>query len=52
MKYKVLAYCIRTKEWVTIKEYDNQDEAVARADLYHQATGADTMVEVNDGGKH
>lgn len=52
MVYKVLAYCIKSKEWVVIKEYNNQDEAVARANLYHDATGADTMVEVEDGGKH
>lgn len=52
MIYKVLAYCIATKEWVLIKEYPTQHEAITRADLYHEATGADTIVEVDDGGKH
>lgn len=52
MIYKVLAYCEAKKEWVAIRECKTQDEAVGYADYYHLATGADTLVETEDGGKH
>jgi len=52
MIYRVLAYCVTYGEWVLVREFDRQDEALGHAKVHKAATGADTMVEVIDGGKH
>lgn len=52
MKYKVLSYCETSKEWVEVREFDTLELANSFAKIYNLTAGSDTMVEVDDGGKH
>ena len=52
MIYKVLAYCESNKEWIEVREFESLELAESFAKIYNLTAGSDTMVEVEDGGKH
>ena len=50
MKYKV--YAFMEGKWFFISAHETQDEAKDAGESYHKQHGHNTVIEVEDSGKH
>lgn len=50
MKYKV--YAFMEGKWFFVNSFDTQEQAKTFSDEYYQEHGHNTVIEVEDGGKH